>query len=497
MHILLTGANGYVGQRLLPGLLEQGHHVHCVVRDKRRLSIPPEFENEVEVHEHDFNAPVPEGSLPENIEVAYYLIHAMRSSIQGFSAEETKTAENFVEYVDRTKARQIIYLSGMDSADSLSEHLESRRKVGEVLMNASVNTTILKAGIIVGSGSASFEIIRDLVEKLPFMITPRWLNTKCQPIAIRNVIEYLIGVIDKEPAFNRSFDIGGPEVLTYKEMLLKMADVRGLKRWIWTVPVMTPHLSSYWLFFVTSTSYPLAVNLVHSMKVPVIAQENDIRELVKTRLIGYRESVELAFSKIKHNLVLSSWTDSLVGGVFKEKLTPFVDVPDYGCFVDKRTRTFNPNAKKGVIDSFFAIGGERGWYYGTWLWRTRGLLDKLVGGVGLRRGRRDPHKLKQGDALDFWRVLLADQENGKLLLFAEMKLPGDAWLEFRISENSDSGKATLTQKAIFRPKGIWGRLYWFSVWPFHHFIFNGMINSIVKKGSKSDLENTIERASVN
>lgn len=482
MRILLTGANGYVGQRLLPGLLEGGHEVHCVVRDRKRLSIPEEFSRQVHVHEHDFNDKVEAGKLPKGIDVAYYLIHAMRSSIQGFSEEETNTANNFIDYIENTEASQIIYLSGMDSSEELSEHLESRKQVGELLMGSKVSTTILKAGIIVGSGSASFEIIRDLVEKLPFMITPRWLNTKCQPIAIRNVIEYLIGVMNKEDAFNRSFDIAGPDTLTYKEMLLGMAEVRGLRRWIWTIPVMTPHLSSYWLFFVTSTSYPLAVNLVHSMKVPVVAKETDIREVVPTRLIGFRESVELAFSKIKHNLVLSSWTDSLIGGVFKKELSPFVEVPNYGCFVDKRSRQFPKEAKKGVIESFFSIGGDQGWYYGTWLWRTRGLLDKMVGGVGLRRGRRDPTHLKQGDALDFWRVVLADQENGKLLLFAEMKLPGDAWLEFKISQGETGDSLQLTQKAIFRPKGIWGRLYWFSVWPLHHFIFNGMINSILRKG---------------
>ena len=335
---------------------------------------------------------------------------------------------------------------------------------------------MLRAGIIVGSGSASFEIIRDLVEKLPVMVAPRWLNTRCQPIAIRNVVQYLDGVLLNAQCMGKTFDIGGPEILTYQEMLLQFASVRKLKRFIYTIPVMTPRLSSYWLYFVTATSYHLAVNLVNSMKVEVICRENEIRDLIDIRLIDYRDSIELAFARIEQNLVLSSWKDAMVSGQKYVDLGKWIEVPRYGCYQDHQKRELKQDREQ-VLSNIWHIGGVRGWYYASWLWGIRGFLDKLSGGVGLRRGRTNNETLHSGDALDFWRVIYASKKEQRLLLFAEMKLPGEAWLEFRIRQQQ--GKNYLSQTATFRPRGLRGRLYWFLLFPFHTLIFKGMCRGIV------------------
>jgi hypothetical protein len=304
------------------------------------------------------------------------------------------------------------------------------------------------------------------------MITPKWLNTRSQPIAIRNVIEFLKGVLGKENTYGNSYDIGGPEILTYREMLLKLAKVRKLKRSIMVVPVMTPRLSSYWLYFVTSTSYKLAVNLVDSMKVEIICKENDLREMLKIELIPFEEAVRLAFEISEQQAVISSWKDALTGNALEKGMAPLLEVPVYGCFKDERSIAIEDGDT--VTERIWSIGGKTGWYYANWLWEIRGFLDQMVGGVGLRRGRRDNHDIVAGDALDFWRVLYANKEEKRLLLFAEMKLPGEAWMEFRIKDKK------LFQTATFRPLGLWGRIYWYSVLPFHAFIFGGMIKRIAK-----------------
>jgi hypothetical protein len=313
------------------------------------------------------------------------------------------------------------------------------------------------------------------------MITPRWLDTKCQPIAIRNVLEFLSGVLLKPETFNQSYDIGGPDVLTYKEMLLQFAGVRGLKRYIYTVPVMTPRLSSYWLYFVTSTSYKLAVNLVHSMKVEVVANDNRLEKLLGIRPIAYKEAVKLAFQKIDQNNVVSSWKDSLVSSYAGNSLLEHINVPTDGCFTDKREKLISGNVDQ-VLENIWSIGGERGWYYGDWLWNIRGFMDKVLGGVGLRRGRTNLNAINTGDTLDFWRVLAADKPNMRLLLYAEMILPGEAWLEFRIVNKDD--QYYLQQTATFRPKGLAGRLYWYSVLPFHFFVFDGMAENVISYKTK-------------
>jgi len=482
MKILLTGSTGYIGKRLLPVLTEQGHHVICCVRDKNRFEKKEYYNDNISLFEVDFLKEVDPENIPVEFDVAFYLIHSMSSSISEFSEFETDCANNFVSFIKKTNCRQIIYLSGIANAPELSEHLLSRKNVEEILKRSSIPVTILRAGIIVGSGSASFEIIRDLVEKLPVMITPKWLNTKCQPIAIRDVIKFLTGVMLNDKCFGGTFDIGGPEILSYREVLLGYAEVRKLKRFIITLPVMSPRLSSYWLYFVTSTSYKLAVNLVESMKIEVVCRNNDLQKMLNIETIGYKKSVELAFEKIEQNMVLSSWKDSLITSSAYGSISENIQVPEFGCFKDRKEIEIK-NDPEQVLDNVWSIGGERGWYYGNTLWRIRGYLDKLSGGVGLRRGRTNLNRLASGDVLDFWRVIVADRDEQRLLLYAEMKLPGEAWLEFKIIQKGK--KQFLTQTATFRPSGLPGRIYWYLLLPFHFFIFDGMINNIEKHKIKT------------
>ena len=471
MKILLTGANGYVGKRLLPELLQEGHEVTCCVRNKNRLGLDEKTLSRVKIWEVDFLDEINWVNIPQDFDTAYYLIHSMSASMDDFDTMEAKAAENFNTYMQAIGVKQVVYLSGIVNEAKLSKHLQSRSNVETILYKGSFGVTVLRAAIIVGSGSSSFEIIRDLCEKLPLMITPKWVLTKAQPIAIRDVMKCLLGVVGRADCYNQSFDIGGATILTYKEMLLNYAKVRKIKLSIYTLPIMSPKLSSYWLYFVTSTSYKLAVNLVDSMSMEVVCKDQRLQKLLGLTPLGYEESIDLAFKKIEQNLVISSWKDSLSSSQFGTDLTGYIEVPKYGCLKDEKSIAVKD--PEGALARIFAIGGESGWYYGNWLWKTRGLMDKLFGGVGLRRGRTHPSHLDNGDALDFWRVLLADKKERRLLLFAEMRLPGEAWLEFRIDENN-----VLHQIATFRPKGIFGRLYWYAMLPFHYFLFDGMIRNI-------------------
>lgn len=473
MKILLTGATGYIAQRLLPGLLVEGHEVICCVRDSNRFNSGRYKSNLISVIEVDFLKPETLKNIPSDIDVAYYLIHSMSTSSGDFEKMEEISALNFRDCIQQTRARQVIYLSGIVNEKALSKHLSSRKNVEKILASGSYALTTLRAGIIIGSGSASFEIIRDLVEKLPVMIAPIWLNTRSQPIAVRNVIGFLTGVLLNERTFSQNYDIGGPDILTYKQMLLRFAKVRGLKRRIGIVPVMTPKLSSYWLFFITSTSYSLAQNLVDSMKIEVICRENNLNEILGIVPVSYEDAIIEAFEKIELNKVESSWKDALTSDTLNDGISRHATVPEQGCFFDyRKLKVDNSNDS---LEKIWSIGGINGWYYADWLWGIRGFIDKLSGGVGLRRGRKNQSEISPGDALDFWRVLIADKKEKRLLLFAEMKLPGEAWLEFKIDSQQ-----ILHQTATFRPLGLWGRLYWYSVLPFHGIIFRGMIRKIAR-----------------
>ena len=471
MKILLTGATGYIAQRLLPVLLSNKHEVICCVRDKSRFNTGKYNSELISVVEVDFLNPDTLKNIPSDIDAVYYLIHSMSTSTGDFEEMEEIAAINFKNRIEQTKARQVIYLSGIVNEEVLSKHLSSRKNVERILGSGSYSLTTLRAGIIIGSGSASFEIMRDLVEKLPVMVAPRWLNTRSQPIAVRNVIEFLSGVLLNEKTFKSSYDIGGPDILTYKEMLINFAKVRGLRRFIGVVPVMTPKLSSYWLYFITSTSYALAQNLVNSMKIEVICKENNLQELLSIIPVNYEEAIREAFKKIEMNEVTSSWKDALTSKTLNDGISRYAEVPVHGCFLDYRTLPVKNSEES--LKRIWSIGGETGWYYADWLWGIRGFIDKLFGGVGLRRGRKNQTEISPGEALDFWRVLIADKREKRLLLYAEMKLPGEAWLEFRIDNQN-----IVHQAATFRPLGLWGRLYWYSVLPFHGFIFKGMLRNI-------------------
>ena len=503
MKILVTGANGYIGKRLIANLLILGHEVYALVRDPSRFDsskfldsrinyiyelkdIIQEYQesstqkiDQLKVIKGDLLEADTLKSLPDDIEVAFYLVHSMSTKNRNdFVDMEALCARNFLEAVESTKCKQVIYLSGISNSDELSKHLSSRRNVECILGEGNFALTILRAAIIIGSGSASFEIIRDLVEKIPVMITPRWLDTKCQPISVRNVIQYLIGVMLKEESYNRIFDIGGPDVLTYKQMLLGYANVRGLKRYIYILPVMTARISSYWLNFITSTNYALARTLVSSLRNEVICKNLGIDKIVPLKSYDYEESILRALYQVSQDLVLSSWKEAYnsksnlaVTDIVK------VEVPKYGCLFDKQELEFDRNPKE-VKENIWSIGGTRGWYYWDWAWIIRGSLDSIFGGVGLRRGRREDLNLKPGDAVDFWRVIKADEDESHLVLYAEMKLPGEAWLEFKIN-GLPNGKFKLIQTATFRPKGLWGRIYWYLMVPAHIFIFRGMARGIV------------------
>lgn len=471
MKILVTGATGYIGKRLIPLLVQDGHQVVCAVRNKQRVGNSFQDEEEIEIVEADFLKPETLHTIPKDIDAAYYLIHSMSHTSNDFETMEEECAINFKSRLENTQVQQVIFLSGITNEEKLSKHLRSRKNVEDSLASDNYALTVFKAGIIVGSGSSSFEIIRDLVEKLPIMVAPKWLNTKTQPLAIRDVLAFLSRAVGREELYNTSYDIFGPEILTYKQMLLQFAEVRNLKRTILTVPVMTPKLSSYWLYFVTSTSYKLATNLVDSMGVQIVGKPSDINQLLQVQPLRYKEAVSLAFEKIEQNSIVSSWKDALVSsGRLKDDIHKYVNVPKFGCFVDYKEEEVTDVQR--TIDKIWAIGGRTGWYYATFLWRVRGFLDKMVGGIGLRRGRTSETNLEVGDALDFWRVIYADKSQRKLLLYAEMKLPGEAWLEFKIEDD------VLKQTATFRPWGVAGRLYWYSVLPFHGLIFKGMINRL-------------------
>ena len=477
MKILLTGANGYIGQRLLPLLVEAGHEVVALVRSAKRFNIPKLCVNSVEVLEGDLLKLESIQAIPKNIQAAYYLVHSLSQTKGDFIDLERKAAENFLKLIEPTVINQIIYLGGLVNDDNLSPHLQSRKDVDKVLRSGVVPVTTLRAGIILGSGSASFEIMRDLVEKLPIMIAPRWVEKKCQPIGVFDVLEYLCQVLNQKDCFGKVFDIGGPDVLTYREMLMLFAKARGLRRYIIGVPVLTPRLSSYWLHFVTSTNFSLASALVESLKNDAVCRDNEIYAFIPKKCLSFKESLEKIFERIEQNAIVSSWKDSIVMSDLNPNLLEYIEVPQFGCLTDTQKVVFHCNPSK-VLASVWKIGGDQGWYYMNWAWSLRGFIDQIFLGTGLKRGRTHPTRLRRGDALDFWRVLLADEEHKRLLLYAEMRLPGEAWLEFTIIPNKTGG--ILKQKATFRPSGLLGRLYWYGIFPFHWFVFNGMARGIIQ-----------------
>lgn len=473
--VLITGANGFVGKRLIVDLLNQGHQIYALCRIKGAKVFA---EDRANLHYiwGDLRNPETLKEIPNGIEAAYYLVHSMSEIIGNLVDTEMEVVEQFIKGVKSSGVKQIIYLGGIiNDEKKLSPHLKSRLLVEKALKQSGIPYTVLRASIIIGAGSASFEIIRDLCEKLPIMIAPKWVNSLCQPIAIGDVLFYLSSVLFNQECMNKTFDIGGPEALTFKEVMLSYAKFRNLKRWIINVPVLTPGLSSYWLVFITSVRYSLCSYLVESMKTSTVVQLDEIKKIIPHTCLTYKEALELAFQKISQNEVISSWMDSWEIGETNPNIKNYIQVPDEGCLKDER-KVLIKDSKAAAIERVWQIGGSTGYYAFNWAWHLRGLFDQMIGGVGLNRGRRHPFEIQVGDSIDFWRVILADKDHGHLILYAGMKVPGEAWLQFKFKQKNHEW--FLVQTATFRPKGILGRLYWYALVPFHFFIFKKMAKAL-------------------
>lgn len=476
----MTGATGYVGGRLVTALLEKGFVVRVLVRDEGKARAHP-WSDDVEIVVGDATDPDDVAAALGDIDVAFYLLHSIGTG-DDFAATERHIAETFADAAEALGVSRIVYLGGMDpEGEELSEHLRSRSEVGEVLLDSGVPTAVLQAGIIIGSGSASFEMLRYLTERLPVMVTPKWVHTRIQPIAIRDVLRYLVGCANLPADVNRRFDIGGPDVLTYFDMMQRYAAVADLpRRRVLPVPVLSPGLSSHWVGLITPVPASLARPLVESLRNTVVASDEDIKRYVPDPLeglIGFDRSVELALTKIQNLDVPTSWSSAATAGAPSEGLPTDPDWAGGSLYEDERTREVNasPDRLWSVIEG---IGGRNGWYSWALAWWVRGLLDRLVGGPGLRRGRRNQKDLAIGDALDFWRVEATDGTSF-LRLRAEMKLPGLAWLELQVG-STEGGTTTFHHRALFAPHGLLGHLYWWSIYPFHGIIFGSMQRNIAK-----------------
>lgn len=473
--VLVTGATGFVGKRLIYTLLEEGHEVHALCRIEGTQVFSEPKKNLYYIW-GDIRDPNALEKFPKDIDAAYYLVHSMSEIMSELAKTETEVAENFINGLKNTSCKQIIYLGGIiNDEQQLSPHLESRLLVEKVLQSSSIPTTILRASIIIGSGSASFEIIRDLCEKLPFMIAPKWLSIPCQPIAIQDVLFYLSGVLLHKECYNAIFDIGGPEIFSFKQLLLEYSDFRKLKRYIVSVPVLSPRLSSLWLVFITSVRFSICYYLVESIKTSSVCRLNGLQTILPHKCLPFKKALELAFQNIAQNEVVSTWMDSWEVEGITLSISNFIEVPSNGCLKDEQKFVVQ-DSKEAAQKRIWSIGGNTGYYGLNWAWKLRGLFDQLIGGVGLNRGRRHPTEIEVGDSIDFWRVLRADKEKVDLIMIAGMKVPGEAWLEFRLEPVDNTW--ILVQTATFRPKGVLGRLYWYAMLPFHFFIFRKMARTL-------------------
>jgi uncharacterized protein YbjT (DUF2867 family) len=480
--VLVTGATGYIGGRLVPRLLKAGYRLRVLVRDTNRLQ-GRDWLDRVEVVQADVLQAETLNAAMSGVSAAYYLIHSMSTSVD-YDQRDLQAARNFANAAHLSGVDRIIYLGGLgDPQADLSRHLRSRQLTGQALMEAGVPVTEFRAAIVVGSGSVSFEMIRYLTERLPVMICPRWVFSRVQPIAVRDVLDYLVAALETSESAGRVIEIGGSEVLTYGDMMLGYAQARGLKRYLLSVPVLTPRLSSYWVHLVTPIPANIARPLIDGLRNEVIVRETASRDLFPDiKPMDYRSAVSLAVSALEVRRVESSWSDALVNS--QGDIVPLVLSTQEGMILERRQQIAS-SPPGMVFEMFSRLGGKNGWLYMNWAWSLRGWIDRLFGGVGLRRGRRDPEAVRIGDAIDFWRVEAVEPDR-LLLLRAEMKLPGRAWLQFE-AQPFDSGNTRIIQTAFFAPKGLFGLAYWYFLYPFHRLIFAGLIRSLAREAEAKSL----------
>lgn len=474
--VLVTGATGYIGGRLVPRLLDLGLRIRCLVRDPARLR-GRSWAAAAEIVTGDVLRAEGLADALAGADFAYYLVHSLGAG-PDFHRRDLEAARAFALAAREARVSRIIYLGGLaDSSQTLSLHLRSRQATGEALRSAGVPVTEFRAGVIVGSGSLSFEMIRYLTERVPVMICPRWVYTRTQPIAIRDVLDYLTAALSTPESSGRVIEIGGADVVSYGEMMLAYAQVRGLRRWMLPVPVLTPHLSSLWVNLVTPIPGAIARPLIGGLRNESVVRDPSAQSIFpEIRPVSYRVAVERALAKLQASRVETAWSDAL--STSRGHLSPVVLSSHEGMIVERRQRVVCV-APEAVFSIFTGLGGDRGWLSFDWAWRLRGAVDRLLGGVGLRRGRRDQDVLRVGDALDFWRV--EDVEPGRALrLRAEMKVPGMAWLQFQAMPH-EGGATLLSQTAYFAPKGLSGWLYWYGLYPIHALIFSGLIEAIAQR----------------
>lgn len=487
LRVLVTGATGYIGGRLVPELLAAGHRVRCLARTPEKLRDHP-WSDRVEIVRGDVTDAESVGAAMRDVEVAYYLVHALGTG-DGFEETDRRAARVFSEAAHAAGVRRIVYLGGLTPAGKpeaeLSPHLRSRAEVGRIFLDSGVESIVLRAAVIIGSGSASFEMLRYLTERLPVMITPSWVRTRIQPIAVRDVLRYLVAAARLPAGLNRTFDIGGPDVLTYRGMMRAYATVAGLpRRLILPVSVLTPTLSSYWISLVTPVPHTIARPLAESLRHEVVCREHDIAQYVPDlpgRPLTCAAALRLALRRIHEAQVTTRWSSAAVPGAPSDPLPTDPGWAGGSLYTDHRQLAVDasPEALWRVIEG---IGGDNGWYSFPLAWAVRGWIDRLGGGVGLRRGRRDAARLRVGDSLDFWRV--EEVRPGRLLrLRAEMRLPGLAWLEM-YAERADDGRTRYRQRALFHPRGLLGHAYWWSVAPFHAVVFGGMARNIARAAAR-------------
>ena len=476
MRVLVTGATGYVGGRLVPKLLARGHAVRCMARDPARLKGRAWAEH-VELVTGDVLVPSSLVPAMTGIDAAYYLVHSLGAGAD-FHDRDLRAARAFGEAAAAAGVTRIIYLGGLgDPSAQLSEHLRSRQDTGAALRSGGVPVTEFRAAVVVGSGSVSFEMIRYLTERVPVMICPSWVYTCIQPIAIRDVIQYLVGALDTPASSGQIVEIGGREVMTYGEMMMGYASLRGLRRWLLPVPLLTPRLSSYWVHLVTPIPAAIARPLIEGLRNEVVVRDSRAQELFPQIVpVTYAEAVQRALASLDGATVETAWSDALVSSRLGAE--PVLLTTHEGMILERRQLVVNATPAR-VFGVFSALGGRVGWLRLNWAWQLRGWMDRLVGGVGMRRGRRDPRHVRVGDAVDFWRVEAVEPDR-LVRLRAEMKLPGRAWLEFQ-ARAGDDGHTTIVQTAYFAPKGLFGLLYWYTLYPMHGVIFGGMIREIARR----------------